>query len=52
MRRRNRRGISSLDYILLSCVVLPLVAMVMYYGRWIMQYAYEMMSILIAWPFG
>ena len=52
MRAAARRGLAALDYILVLCIIFPLATLVMYYGPRIMRLAYEMMSILISWPFG
>ena len=49
--RRSRAGLASLDYILTLGVVLPMVTFVMWIGPKIMGLAYEMVSVLIAWPF-
>jgi len=48
---RCRRGAASLDYILVLCVVLPMVAFMMTAGREILWLTYEMLSTLITWPF-
>lgn len=40
-----------MDYILTLGVVLPMVTFVMWIGPKIMGLAYEMVSVLIAWPF-
>jgi|YNPMSStandDraft_1061717.scaffolds.fasta_scaffold09312_2 hypothetical protein len=47
----RRRGAASLDYILVLCVVLPMVAFMMTVGREILWLTYEMLSTLITWPF-
>lgn len=47
----ERRGAASLDYVLVICVVLPMVAFIMVAGPRIMRLAYEMVSAMIAWPF-
>ncbi|HOM17766.1 MAG TPA: hypothetical protein PK777_16390 [Thermoguttaceae bacterium] len=47
----KRRGAASLDYVLVLCVVLPMVAFMMTAGREIMWLTYEMLSTLITWPF-
>jgi len=46
-----RRGAAALDYILVLCVVLPMVAFIMTVGPQIMWLTYEMLSTLITWPF-
>jgi hypothetical protein len=47
---RRRGGQAALDYVLILGVVLPLAAVVMRIGPRIMGLAYEMFSVLIAWP--
>jgi len=53
-RRRGRpghRGVSTLDYVLILGVVLPLVAFIMWIGPRIIRLVYEMACTLIASPF-
>ncbi len=49
--RTRRRGAASLDYVLILCVVMPIAAFVMVAGPKIMRLAYEMVAVLVAWPF-
>lgn len=49
--RAQRLGAATLDYLLLLCVIFPLVAFVVPTGKKIIQFAYEMACMLIAWPF-
>lgn len=49
--KKRRRGVASLDYILVLGVVLPLVAFIMWAGPRMMRLAYEMLCVLISWPF-
>jgi hypothetical protein len=51
LRTTRRSGVSSLDYILVLGVVLPLVAFIMGAGSRIMRLAYEMVCVLVSWPF-
>jgi len=53
LRRRTtcRSGISSLDYVLILGVVFPLAVFIMKVGPRIMRLAYEMVCLLISWPF-
>lgn len=53
MRRRpgRRRGAAALDYVLILGVILPLVAWMMTHGRRIILLAYEMVCLLVSWPF-
>jgi len=46
-----RSGVSSLDYVLILGVVFPLVVFIIKIGPRIMQLAYEMVCLLISWPF-
>lgn len=48
---RRRAGSSSLDYVLVLGVTLPLVAYLMRIGTRIIQLAYEMVFVLVSWPF-
>ena len=48
---RKRRGAASVDYVLILAVILPLVAWMMTAGRQIILLAYEMVCLLVAWPF-
>jgi len=49
--RQNRRGAATLDYVLLLGVVLPMIVFIMWAGPRIIHLAYEMVCVLIAWPF-
>lgn len=51
LSRAQRVGAATLDYLLLLCVIFPLVAFVVPTGKKIIQLAYEMACMLIAWPF-
>ena len=46
----RRAGVSTLDYILVLGVVLPLVAFAIPAGKLIIQLSYEMVCTLVAWP--
>jgi len=46
----RRAGASTLDYILVLGVILPLVAFAMPAGKRIIQLTYEMVCTLVAWP--
>ncbi|NQV23373.1 MAG: hypothetical protein HQ518_03305 [Rhodopirellula sp.] len=45
-----RAGVSTLDYVLVLGVVLPLVAFAIPAGKRIIQLTYEMVCTLVAWP--
>ena len=46
----RRAGASTLDYILVLGVILPLVAFAIPTGKRIIQLSYEMVCTLVAWP--
>jgi len=46
-----RRGVASLDYILVGGVVLPMAAFVLWIGPRIIQQVYDMIAVQIGWPF-
>lgn len=47
----HRRAAASLDYVLIVCIVLPLVAVIMAVVRPTLDLASQWMQALIAWPF-
>jgi len=48
----SRRGaVSTLDYILVIGVILPLATIVVPTGMRIARAAYDMLSVFVAWPF-
>ncbi len=61
MRRWSRRGLgqggarragaAALDYVLVLGVILPMVAFILVIGPKIMRLAYEMVCVLVSWPF-
>ncbi|MCA9072015.1 MAG: hypothetical protein KDA84_23970 [Planctomycetaceae bacterium] len=48
---QNRRGVSTLDYVLVLGVVMPLAVIVVPTSIRIVRAAYEMVVVMIAWPF-
>lgn len=51
-RAGARRGaVSSLDYVLVLGVIFPMVLFIMTIAPKIIGYTYEMMFVLISWPF-
>ncbi len=50
-RRKMRRGVAALDYILVLGVLLPLIVFIMWAGPRMMRLAYEMLCVLVSWPF-
>jgi len=49
--RRRRGAVSSLDYVLVLGVVLPMVTFIMGIAPKMIGSAYEMVCVLISWPF-
>jgi hypothetical protein len=43
--------VATLDYVLVSAVVLPLIAFLMWIGPRIIRLVYEMVCMLVSWPF-
>jgi hypothetical protein len=48
---RRRRGAATLDYVLVLGIVFALAALVIPTGMTIIRAAYDMLNVLIAWPF-
>ena len=48
---RRRAGVAALDYVLVLGVVLPLVTFIMWIGPRMMRLVYDMVCLLISWPF-
>ena len=48
---RCRRGAAALDYVLVLAVILPLAVFILWIGPRIMRLAYEMVCVLVSWPF-
>ncbi|MCR9117725.1 MAG: hypothetical protein NXI22_12340 [bacterium] len=46
-----RRAVSTLDYVLVMCVALPLIALCLWAAPRIMNLVYEMTCVVISWPF-
>ncbi len=49
--RHRRAGVASLDYVLVLGVVLPMIVFIMWAGPRIILLAYEMVCVLVSWPF-
>jgi len=49
--RGRRSGLASLDYVLILGVILPMVAFTMWAGPRIILLVYEMICVLVSWPF-
>ena len=50
-RSRRRAGAASVDYVLILGVILPMVTFIMWIGPRIIRVAYEMVMVLVSWPF-
>ena len=50
-KRVRRRGLATLDYVLLLGVILPLAAFLFRVGPLIIRLAYEMVCAIVSWPF-
>jgi hypothetical protein len=48
---RARRGVAALDYVLVLGVMLPLITFIMWAGPRMIRLAYEMLCVLVSWPF-
>ena len=49
--RGRRRGVATLDYVLVLGVILPLAAFLFRVGPTIIRLAYEMVCVIVSWPF-
>jgi len=49
--RNERRGLATLDYVLLLGVIMPLAAFLFRVGPQIIRLAYGMLCVLVSWPF-
>ena len=49
--RRRRGGAATVDYVLLLGVILPLAAFILWAGPRTIRLAYEMVCVLVSWPF-
>jgi hypothetical protein len=50
-QRCRRAGVATLDYVLVLCVVFPLAAFLLYAGPRIIMLVYEMIAVMVSWPF-
>jgi hypothetical protein len=48
----GRKGVATLDYILVLGVVLPMVALIMWAAPRAMRLVYELTAVVVSWPFG
>ncbi len=49
--KRWRVGSASLDYVLILGVMFPMVTFLLWIGPRIMRLAYEMVMVMVSWPF-
>jgi hypothetical protein len=50
-RHLRRRGVATLDYVLVLGAALPMMAMSYYYSVKIIRAVYQMTCALVCWPF-
>ena len=50
-REKRRRGSATIDYFLLICVVLPLAAFIISIAPRAMRSVYDLLTVMVAWPF-
>jgi hypothetical protein len=50
-RARRRGAVGTLDYVLVLAVMLPMVVLVMWAGPRMIRAVYEMLCVMISWPF-
>jgi hypothetical protein len=50
-RRNHRRGSATIDYFLLMAVVLPLAAFMMQIAPRMMRSVYDLLTVVVSWPF-
>lgn len=46
-----RRGAATLDYVLTMGIVLPMSAVVLWFGPRIIRLVYELTRVMLSWPF-
>jgi len=51
IKLRRRKGVATLDYVLVLGVILPLAAFLLRVGPKIIRLVYEMVCVLVSWPF-
>jgi len=48
---RWRRGSATVDYFPLVCIVLPLATFLMWFAPRAIQSVYDLLTVVVAWPF-
>jgi hypothetical protein len=46
-----RRGSATIDYFLIVAILFPLAALVLHFGPRAMHAVYDMLTVVVAWPF-
>jgi hypothetical protein len=50
-RSKRRRGAATIDYFLLMAVVLPLAVFMMQIAPRMMRSVYDLLTVVVSWPF-
>ena len=50
-KKARRRGSATIDYFLLICIVLPMAAFLLRIAPRMMQSVYDLLTVVVAWPF-
>jgi hypothetical protein len=50
-RERERRGSATIDYFLIICIVVPLAAFIMRIAPRAIWSVYDLLTVVVAWPF-
>jgi len=50
-RRFRRRASATIDYFLIICIVLPLAAFIMRIAPRAIHSVYDLLTVVVAWPF-
>ena len=51
IRTSARRGVATLDYVLVLGIVLPMATLLMWVGPRMMRLVYELTTVVLGWPF-
>jgi hypothetical protein len=51
LKNRRRRGSATIDYFLLIGIILPLAAFILRIAPRAMQSVYDLLTVVVAWPF-
>jgi hypothetical protein len=47
----KRRGVATLDYVLVLGIILPMAGFILWIGPRMIRLAYDMVCVLVSWPF-